>query len=80
MISSQDRVALLSARGVLISRQGRGQVIEADTPSDLNGDGVVNGPDLAILLSVWGKQAGDITGDGVADGQDLAKLLADWQG
>ena len=71
---------LLIGGGQLFIDCLEGQVIEADAPSDLNGDGLVNGPDLAILLSVWGSQAGDITGDGVADGQDLAKLLADWQG
>ena len=69
---------LLIGGGQLFIDCLEGQVIEADTPSDLNGDGLVNGPDLAMLLSLWGSQAGDITGDGVADGQDLALLLADW--
>lgn len=53
---------------------------------DLNGDGVVNGADLALLLSAFGECPspliaqclGDITGDGVVNGADLAKLLSAW--
>jgi len=48
-------------------------------PADLNGDGVVNGADLGILLANWGNAGvGDITGDGLVDGADLGLLLADW--
>lgn len=48
--------------------------------SDLNGDGVVDGADLAALLSVWGTDdpAADLNGDGVVNGTDLATLLAAW--
>ncbi len=49
---------------------------------DLNGDGVVNGTDLAILLSVWGTDGlgtgADLNGDGVVNGSDLATLLSSW--
>lgn len=49
---------------------------------DLNGDGVVNGTDLAILLSVWntsGSGTGaDLNGDGMVNGADLAALLSVW--
>lgn len=51
-------------------------------PGDLNADGVVNGADLATLLSVWGtdgQAAGaDLNDDGVVNGADLAALLANW--
>lgn len=50
-------------------------------PGDLNSNGVVNGLDLAILLSQWGQGASspaDLTGDGVVNGGDLAVLLGDW--
>ncbi len=53
-------------------------------PSDLNGDGVVNGFDLAILLGAWGTCpkrgacAADLNGDGAVNGFDLAMLLGDW--
>ena len=47
---------------------------------DINGDGVVNGLDLAAVLGAWGSaQAGaDINGDGVVNGVDLTILLANW--
>ncbi|MBX3355698.1 MAG: hypothetical protein KF724_08370 [Phycisphaeraceae bacterium] len=49
---------------------------------DLNGDGVVNGADLAILLGSWGAAPpgtiADLNGDGVVDGADLALLLGQW--
>jgi len=53
---------------------------------DLNGDGTVNGDDLAILLGSWGLCSsklgrpcpGDLNGDGEVDGDDLAILLGAW--
>ena len=46
---------------------------------DLNGDGVVDGADLTILLGAWGTTGpGDINGDGLVDGADLALLLGLW--
>jgi hypothetical protein len=45
---------------------------------DLNGDGVVDGADLGILLSEWGGPGADLNGDGVVDGADLGILLAAW--
>jgi hypothetical protein len=47
---------------------------------DLNGDGVVNGADLAILLAAWGTAGGlaDLNGDGLVDGADLSILLSEW--
>jgi len=60
------------------------------SPADLNGDGVVNGIDLGILLANWSIPAGspgcggaspcpaDVNVDGVVDGIDLGILLASW--
>ena len=49
------------------------------SPADLNGDGVVDGADLGLLLSNWGRSGiGDLNGDGVVNGADLGLLLADW--
>lgn len=54
--------------------------------ADLNGDGIVNGADLANLLANWhafpnppvfGNPA-DLNGDGFVNGADLATLLANW--
>ncbi|MDZ4753456.1 MAG: PQQ-dependent sugar dehydrogenase [Phycisphaerae bacterium] len=48
-------------------------------PSDLNGDGLVDASDLAILLGAWGgKGLGDLNDDGVIDAADLAILLGSW--
>jgi len=48
-------------------------------PADLNGDGVVNGVDLGILLIGWGGDgAADLNGDGLVNGSDLAQLLEAW--
>lgn len=46
---------------------------------DIDGDGMVDGDDLGMLLSSWGT-AGvtDIDGDGNTDGNDLGALLAAW--
>jgi len=47
--------------------------------ADLNGDGVVNGADLAILLIQWGTNgAADLDNNGVVNGSDLAILLINW--
>lgn len=50
-------------------------------PGDLNGDGFVNGADLASLLANWNQPgASDLNGDGTTNGADLATLLANWTG
>jgi len=47
--------------------------------ADLNGDGIVDGADLGLLLSAWGESGfADLNGDGVVDGADLGLLLAAW--
>ena len=47
---------------------------------DLNGDGLVNGDDLGILLAAWGPGTGpaDLNLDGNVDGNDLGILLGAW--
>ncbi len=46
---------------------------------DLNGDGLVNGADLAALLAQWGGSgSADLNNSGTVDGADLAALLANW--
>lgn len=52
---------------------------------DLNGDGVVNGADLGLLLGFWGTCApfqigcsGDLNFDGLVNGADLGRLLGNW--
>lgn len=51
----------------------------SECPADLDGSGVVDGADLAILLAAWGTSGpGDLDGSGVVDGADLAIVLAAW--
>jgi hypothetical protein len=48
---------------------------------DLNGDRVVNGADLGIMLAEWeggASSPADLNGDGRVDGLDLGVLLANW--
>ncbi|MDZ4828598.1 MAG: SdiA-regulated domain-containing protein [Phycisphaerae bacterium] len=52
-------------------------------PADLNGDDLVNGADLAILLGAWGPCVGcaaDVDGNGDVNGADLAIVLGAWGG
>jgi hypothetical protein len=55
--------------------------VDAPCTGDVDGDGAVNGNDLATLLGSWGTCAGcagDLNGDGVIDGNDLASVLGSW--
>ncbi|MBL9121869.1 MAG: VCBS repeat-containing protein [Phycisphaerae bacterium] len=46
---------------------------------DLNGDGLVNAADLAILLGQWGGPgSADLNNSGTVDAADLAQLLGAW--
>ena len=57
---------------------------EAGTPpEDLDGDGRVNGTDVAEILVSWGDCPdcpADLNGDGEVDGEDFAMILAAWTG
>lgn len=45
-------------------------------PADLNGDDIVDGADLGILLAAWGTSGpGDFNGNGIVDGGDLGLML-----
>jgi hypothetical protein len=58
-----------------------GNVI-CDCAGDLTLDGIVNGADLGILLSVWGPCSGscasDLNRDGEVNGADLGTMLSGW--
>lgn len=65
--------------GLAANLSGEGQT--TGPTGDLNGDCIVNGSDLAIVLGSWGPCAdcaADLTGDGVVDGADLAIVLGNW--
>jgi endonuclease/exonuclease/phosphatase family metal-dependent hydrolase len=51
----------------------------ASRPEDINHDGVVDGGDLAVLLSQWGGPGdADFDGSGTVEGSDLGMLLSAW--
>ncbi len=49
---------------------------------DANGDGFVNGQDIALIASNWlatgAGQAGDVNHDGIVNGQDMALVASTW--
>jgi hypothetical protein len=50
-------------------------------PGDINGDGLVNGADVGLLLTAWGlceNCPADLNGDGQVDGEDFGLLLSYW--
>jgi hypothetical protein len=51
---------------------------DSSCPADINGDGTVDGSDLAALLAGWATSSPDLNGDGIVDGADLAILLGAW--
>jgi hypothetical protein len=55
-----------------------------DCSADFNGDGVVDGVDLAQVLASWGLTgptgSGDVTHNGTVDANDLAEMLSSWGG
>lgn len=54
-------------------------LLETVCPADLNGNGAIDGVDLASLLAEWGTAGpADLNGDGVINGADLAFMLAAW--
>ena len=50
----------------------------SDCIGDLNGDLVIDGSDLAILLGFWNLPGADLDGDGNTSGPDLTILLGGW--
>lgn len=74
--------ALAAAGPKGVGQSGHGvMVIECRAcRSDLNGDGLVNGSDLGLLLGAWGggEPLPDLDGNGVVDGGDLGILLGAW--
>lgn len=58
-----------------------GEPISLSCPTDLNGDGQVDGADLGLLLAAWGPvtaHPADFNGDGVVWGEDIGAMLAAW--
>ncbi|MSR44780.1 MAG: hypothetical protein EXS15_05405 [Phycisphaerales bacterium] len=82
LCNAQYLVRVLSVDGV----PGSGSLtVTSNAPpcplcaGDVNDDNVVNGIDLATVLSGWGGAgSGDVNGDGIVDGVDLTTILSGW--
>ena len=61
-----------------LDQDGNGRLDSCTCLADFNGDGEVNGGDLAAVLGGWGGTSADLNEDGVVDGADLATVLASW--
>ncbi len=61
---------------------GTADACEVGDPADFNGDGAVNGGDLASLLGAWGSNLDlfDLDNSGLVDGADLSTFLSHWTG
>jgi len=54
-------------------------VVIMQASADIDGNGTVDGGDLAILLSEWGTSgSADLDQNGLVDGHDLTILLNLW--
>lgn len=85
-------VGLSAIRFVRISNDGADFTPEVDAIADvsadganpgdpdLDGNGIVGGGDLGLLLVAWGSEdaRADLDGNGLVDGPDLGLLLAAW--
>ena len=79
-----------AAYGYVVDPPGGCNPPPPDCPSDIDGEGDVDGVDLGTMLANWSIPAGspgcsgalpcpsDIDGDGDVDGVDLGTLLANW--
>jgi len=73
-------VSVLLTAGLLAVLGGGERAAAQCTAADISANGVVDGTDIASLLSAWGTNNADadINGDGVVGGTDLTELLASW--
>ena len=81
-ITSAEDLAVGPCGAVYVSRRIAGEVLRISKPPspDIDGNGVVDGADLGLLLGAWGSTecTADLNQDGIVDGADLGLLLGDW--
>ncbi|HEY4308888.1 MAG TPA: dockerin type I domain-containing protein [Pirellulales bacterium] len=56
-------------------------IVRVSISGDANGDGIVNGQDLALVSSSWlstGTNSADVNGDSIVNAQDLATISSNW--
>ena len=52
---------------------------EPECPADLDGNGIVGGSDIGLLLADWGQSGpADLDGNGIVGGSDIGLMLAAW--
>jgi hypothetical protein len=91
MFSSLGMVLFMCSHGIPIVGSGinpegceQGFLVRIGLPNtsrigDMNGDGVVSGQDLGMLLGQWGTAgSADLNRDGVVNGTDLGLMLGAW--
>ena len=80
MKSVNNTAIVISATLLTLSPVARSA--KAQCSADVNDDHIVDGLDLASLLSAWGTSGvpggADVNGDGSVDGLDLAFVLSGW--
>ncbi|MHC4837971.1 MAG: right-handed parallel beta-helix repeat-containing protein [Planctomycetota bacterium] len=65
--------------GTAEDADGDGVIDACACPADFDGNGIVNGADLGVLLLGWGADGpADLDGNGVVDGADLGLALLAW--
>ena len=65
---------------ITLSEAGLSGTYEEGVPGDLNGDNIINGADLGLMLNYFGTDnpLADLNGDFLVDGGDLGQLLSYW--
>ncbi|MFZ8926912.1 MAG: dockerin type I domain-containing protein, partial [Candidatus Nanopelagicales bacterium] len=69
--------------GAVLGLAASGAGHAGDCPADVNGDTLVDGVDLGVVLAFWGEPPAlfppaDINGDGAIDAADLTLVLGAW--
>ena len=75
----EEREALLSYVSYPFDDPSLHEAAPMECEGDLNGDGMVGGGDLSMLLTAWGMSGpGDLDGNALVNGADLTRLLERW--
>lgn len=77
----QDSAVIqIAPYSLMIFSQSDDSEPEEELLGDYNGDGLVTGFDLSLLLATWGTSSTlyDLDDDGIISGSDLARLLSNW--
>lgn len=77
---ADSAVIKIAPYSIMIFSQADDSEPKEELVGDYNGDGLVTGFDLSLLLATWGSSSTlyDLDGDGFVSGSDLARLLANW--